>query len=295
MNTRCSLSLTVGLALLLASPASAQAPVVVVAGEPPLTEETIGRFTEFFEWAFDVHLTNEQSRVLRQYTVDAWTKKKASDQKDVLDLVQQQVDLAKLPANQRAAVRLELEPQLLASMRKQPKEPMARWALGLYEASHQPLAAGTPPLTRQSTDAFLEALFFMVGEVAGQQVVPDAKLKDDWAKGLAANYPKMPAELKQQIAGMPAFVTALRLRWPVMPESEKATLRTQWAEQVKALIPAPAAAKAPSAGKKSVAEMMAEQNRRHQSYMNMSDAMMSSYRISFNTQANFIGSSYRYW
>jgi hypothetical protein len=243
--------------------------------------------------------------VLRQYTVDAWMKKKASDQKDVLDLVQQQVDLAKLAPAQRAAVRLELEPQLLASMRQQPKEPMARWALALYEAAHQPLAAGTPPLTRQGTDAFLEVLCFMLGESAGQQVVPDQKLKDEWARGLAANYPKMSVELKQQIAAMPAFITTLRLKWPSMPESERAPLRAQWSEQVKSLLPPATAAPAPTAqaaapkpaaaGKKSVAEMMAEQNRRHESFMQMSDMMMNNYRMRFNAASTLSGSSYRYW
>jgi hypothetical protein len=58
--------------------AFAQSPVLVK-GQPPLTEETVGRFTEFFEWAFDVHLTNAQRQVLRKYTIDSWTQGKKSD------------------------------------------------------------------------------------------------------------------------------------------------------------------------------------------------------------------------
>jgi 5-hydroxyisourate hydrolase-like protein (transthyretin family) len=65
---------------------------------------------------------------------------------------------------------------------------------------------------------------------------------------------------------------------------------------LKTVLPAPAAAKeSGGATKKSVAEMMAEQNRRHDSYMSMSNAMMNTYKINFNTQANFSGSAYRYW
>jgi hypothetical protein len=175
---------------------------------------------------------------------------------------------------------------------------MAKWALAVYEASHKVIAAGSPPLTRQSTDAFLDALFFMAGEVSGQQSVPDQKLKDDWAKGLATNYPKISAELKQQIAGMPLFTAVMRVSWPTLSAAEQAQYRAQWGEQLKSILPAPAAATAKgSAGgaKPSVAEMMAEQNRRHESYMSMSNAMMNSYKISFNTQANFSGSAYRYW
>lgn len=275
--------------------AFAQSPVLVQ-GQPPLTEETVGRFTEFFEWAFDVQLTAEQRQVLRKYTIDAWTQKKKSDMDDVVQVVQQQVELAKLDAQQRGFVRVKVEPELLAQMRSQPNEPMAKWALAVYESSHKAIAAGTPPLTRQSTDAFLEALFFMAGEVAGQQAVPDQNLKDDWAKSLAANYPKMTNELKQQIAGMPLFAAAMRVTWPTLSNDEKAQYRAQWAEQLKALLPAPAvAAQATGGAKQSVAELMAEQNRRHNAFMSMSNAMMDIHKINFNTQANWGGNPYRYW
>ena len=282
---------------LAAGVACGQSPVLVQ-GQPPLTEETVGRFTEFFEWAFDVQLTVEQRQVLRKYAVDAWSQKKKSDMSDVIQLVQQQVELSKLDAPKRALVRAQVEPELLTQMRNQPNEPMAKWALAVYESSHKEIAAGSPPLTRQRTDAFLDALFFMVGEVTGQPSVPEQKLKDDWAQALATNYPKMPAELRQQIAGMPLFAAVMRVSWPTLSGAQKAQCRAQWREQLKTILPAtaPAAAKGSAGGAKpSVAEMMAEQNRRHSAYMSMSNAMMNSYKTSFNTQANFIGSPYRYW
>jgi hypothetical protein len=296
MKTRFALHWVLAV-LFAAGSAHGQSPVLRP-GQPPLTEETVGRFTEFFEWAFDVQLTVEQRQVLRKYAVDAWSQKKKSDMDDVLQVVGQQVELSKLDAPKRALVRAQIEPELLTQMRNQPNEPMARWALAVYESSHKVIAPGSPPLTRQSTDAFLDALFFMVGEVSGQQSVPDQKLKDDWAKALATNYPKMAAELKQQIAGMPLFAALMRVSWPAMSNDQKAQCRAQWGEQLKTILPAPAPAAAKGSGggaKQTVAEMMAEQNRRHASYMNMSNAMMNSYRISFNTQANFSGSAYRYW
>jgi hypothetical protein len=294
MKTRSFPLLAVVLLLLCPIAGFPRSPVVV-AGEPPLTEETIGRLTEFFEWAFDVHLTNDQSEVLRKYAIDTWTQKTSSSREEVTNLVQVQTQLAALPADQRALVRAQYEAPLLDSMRKQPKEPMARWALAVYESSHKALAPGTPPLTRQSSDAFVEALFFMAGEVSGQPVVPDAKVKDGWAKGLAAGYTKMAPELKQQIAAMPLFVTTMRVAWPAMAESEKAKYRAQWAEQLKPMTPPAVAAKTSAGGKKSVAEMMAEQNRRHNAYMSTSNAMMDIYKIRFNAQATLGGNPYRYW
>ncbi len=293
------LSFLLSMALLLAAGSGPAQSQVLAPGQPPLTEEMVGRFTEFFEWAFDVHLTVEQRQVLRQYTVDAWTGKKKSDMDDVVQVVQQQVELAKLDAAQRGFVRVKIEPELLQQMRNQPNEPMARWALAVYESAHKVIAAGDPPLTRQSTDAFLDALFFMAGEVAGKQTVPDQKLKDDWAATLAANYPRMSAELKQQIAGMPLFSAAMRVTWPSLSNDEKAQYRTQWREQLKTLLPtapSPAAASGvASAPGQSVAEMMAEQNRRHQLFMSMSNGLMEIHKMNFNTMANWSGSPYRYW
>lgn len=283
----------------------AQSPVLVK-GQPPLTEEMVGRYAEFFEWAFDVHLTNAQREVLRKYAIDAWVQKKKSDMDDVTQIVQQQVELSKADPQQRSYVRVKIEPQLLDLMRQQPNEPMARWALAVYESAHRAIAPGTPPLTRQSTDAFLEALFFEAGVVSGVHAVPDQKLKDDWARALAANYPRMSADLKQQIAGMPLFMATMRMSWPRLSDRVKAQCRAQWAEQLKGLLPAPSSASASQgagapavggsvAGKQSIAEMMAEQNRQHQMFMSMSNTMMRIHQSNFNIMANWSGSPYRYW
>ena len=297
MKTRLLLAGVLAM-LAVAGLAIAQSPVLVK-GQPPLTEETVGRLTGFFEWAFDVILTNDQRQVLRKYAVDAWTQGKKIDMDAIVQLGQQQVELSRLDAGQRGLVRLKIEPELLDRMRRQPNDPLARWALALYESSHRAIAPGTPPLTRQSTDAFLESLFFMVGEVSGQPSVPDRKLKDEWAKGLAANYPKMPAELKQQIAGMPLFMATLRMSWPRLSETEKAQYRTQWAGELKTLLPAPSPNASPakpgtSGGSQTAQQLMAEQARRNQAYTDMSRSMWNIHKSRMNILLNEGDSPYRY-
>jgi hypothetical protein len=292
--------LFVGMLAVLAAAglAFAQSPVLVK-GQPLLTEETVGRLTEFFEWAFDVHLTNDQSQVLRKYAIDSWTRKKKSDMDDIVQTVQQQIDLAKLSAEERRYVRVKIEPELLDQMRAQPNEPMARWALAVYESSHKIIAPGTPPLTRQSTDAYLETLFFMTGEVSGQSPVPDRKLADDWAKALAANYPNTSPELKQQIAGMPLFLATMRMAWPRLSESVKAKYREQWAKELKTLLPPPTPEVSPakpgtSRGSESVARAMAEADRHHQANMERSRMFMEYYKERYNINATWGASPYRY-
>jgi hypothetical protein len=66
---------------------------------------------------------------------------------------------------------------------------------------------------------------------------------------------------------------------------------------VKALLPAPtpAAANNRAGGKMSVAQVMAEQNRRHQNSMSTSNFMRNMATMSYNTSANFSGNPWRYW
>lgn len=284
--------LCAGLLLAAANPTSAQSPVLIP-GNPALTEEMVGRFTEFFAWAFDVQLTDDQCNVLRNYAIETWRQRKKDDMDTVVTVVGQQIELSKMDKAKRAFIRAQIEPQLLEDMRKQPHDPMARWALAVYGSSHKVLAAGSPPLTRQSTDAFLEALFFMAGEASGQRTRPDEKLQNDWASALAANYSNMSEELKLQIAAMPLFVATMRVAWPEMPEAEKAKLRTAWAGQVQALLP-PAGTATSGAGQESVAQMMAKENLRHQMFMSMSNTLMSIHQSNFNMMSNWGGGPYRY-
>jgi len=64
-----------------------------------------------------VHLTSDQRQILRNYAVDAWRQGKKSEMDDVVRVVQQQIDLAKLPADQRRYVRVKIESELLDQMR----------------------------------------------------------------------------------------------------------------------------------------------------------------------------------
>jgi hypothetical protein len=173
-------------AFVLAMPAPGRSQMLVP-GNPPLTEEMIGRFAEYFEWAFSMRLTNDQSRVLRKYAVDIWKKQSKDDMELIANAVLIQIELSKADPKQVAVVQAIYESQALDALRKQTNDPIAAWLLTVYESSHKVLAQGHPPLTRQISDAFLEALFFMLGEVQGKRdEVPSAPLKNDMAASLTA-------------------------------------------------------------------------------------------------------------
>src|ERR1035437_8201809 len=90
--------------LVLTFSAAGQSPVLV-RGDPPLTEEMVGRFGEYFEWAFYVHLTNDQVNVLRTYSVEVWNKQVKSDMDSIVGVVQLQIELSKADPKKLAVLR----------------------------------------------------------------------------------------------------------------------------------------------------------------------------------------------
>jgi hypothetical protein len=294
---KCLLLLCAAAALVLAMPAPGRSQVLVP-GNPPLTEEMIGRFGEYYEWAFNMRLTNDQCSVLRKYAVDIWKKQSKDGMDSIVGTIQIQVYLSQADPKQVAVIQANYESQCFDALRKQPNDPFAAWLLTVYESSHKVLAQGNPPLTRQISDAFLEALFFMLGEVQGKRdEVPSAQLKNDWAAAITSAYPRLTDDMKKNIAGMPLFIAQMRLHWPTLAESEKAKYRATWAVAINTLLPAaaPSASNGTATGKKSIGEMMAEQNRRHESAMNTSSFMRNMATLSYNTSANFSGNPWRYW
>ncbi|MBI3181695.1 MAG: hypothetical protein HYZ28_06095 [Myxococcales bacterium] len=299
----------VSLLLFLAAASAVAAEKVLVPGSPPLTEEVVGRFTEFFEWALDVQLTDEQRELVRQDLSDSWRKKDKESITGVLDTVARQKDFAQLSRTDRELVRQQLTTELIDELRKTPNDPLARWVLQVYESAHQPIAEGRPPLTRQSADAFVEVLCFMVSEALGSSFKPDRALKDAWAASLAKDYPGFSEEQKQQITRMPLYWAAVRSTWPKLPKEEQKKYRAQWGEGVKALWPQQASPAAPAEGataarpaergKKSAAELMRESASRHQAFMGMMNLSMQTHYTRMNS-INALGGSpwryeYRYW
>lgn len=70
--------------------ASAQgegADVVLVQGNPPLTQLTVGRSIVLLEWALDLRLSSEQEVKIKQALIRAWQTNDREDIKGALEIV----------------------------------------------------------------------------------------------------------------------------------------------------------------------------------------------------------------
>jgi hypothetical protein len=159
----------------------------------------------------------------------AWS----ADDRETMDTIQQITDLhaqvAQMNEAERVLLREQLQPAFLDELRHSPDDPAAQWVLRIYDNAHTPLAEGSPPLTRQMSDAYLELLVFTLSDSAGQPYVePEQELKDAWAQALAADYGSLDPDMQQALGQMPSYWAAVRLVWPTLSDDEKAQLRTEW-------------------------------------------------------------------
>lgn len=226
-------ALWLGLGSALAAGPDEGGKLVLAEGDPPLTQERADRCGRFFEWLLETRLTNDQRETIQDYLVGVWTNKDANQMANAVSVLDQYAQIEKLDPATRDLAREEAQPRFIASWRKQ-DDPLCKWAAGVYDAAHQPIVAGDPPLTRQVSDATLEVLCFVVSEVrGGQRLETGPVLKEHWAKMMAADYAQLGNEQKKVLAEMPTIWAALRAGWVQMPEDKKAEYRTQWKGQFK--------------------------------------------------------------
>jgi hypothetical protein len=175
---------------------------------------------------------------------------------------------------------------------------VAKMMVQIYDAAHQPIAPGNPPLTRQASDATLEVMFFMACQVNRQGDVPvTQQMKDQCAKALAEGYAKLNAQDRQRIAQMPMAWAALRAVWPELPEAERSKLRDQWAqaEDVKAV--AAELAKARQEAEKnnqSATAIMDKHTRDYNTTMSLMNTSMNCYRMQMSAISSVGSAGWRY-
>jgi hypothetical protein len=209
--------------------------IVLAKGDPPLTQATVDAITDFLEWLIEVPFTEEQKTMIADNMIDSWKRNDRADIDGTLQALKLRAQLSQMTPQQKILARQAAQPELIKAARKE-TDPVAKMIVQVYEAGHQPIATGDPPLTRQAADAMLEVLFFMATQVQGgdaaviTQPKPTQEMKDQWAKNLAANYGKADDAARNQIARMPMTWAAIRMLWPDLSEADKSQARAQWAQ-----------------------------------------------------------------
>jgi hypothetical protein len=132
--------------------ASAQAQgddVVLVQGNPPLTQLTVGKSIVLLEWALEIKLSREQELKIKQALIRTWQTNDREDMNGALEIVEIYEKVAKLSEGERNKARRAIQDVILKSIRAEPDDDLARVLLSAYEASH----STNPRITAPSIDS----------------------------------------------------------------------------------------------------------------------------------------------
>jgi len=204
--------------------------VVLARGAPPLTQAKVDQVADFLEWLLEVPFTREQRQMIAGNMIESWRKNDREEINGIEEVIKLRAQLSAMTRQQKELARQAAQPELIKKAREEP-DPVAKMIVQVYDAAHQPIAQGDPPLTRQSTDALLETLFFMASQVrGGAEVTPTPEMKEQWAKALAGSYGQADDAARKEMAQMPLRWAAMRTAWPGLSEQDKAKARAQWAQ-----------------------------------------------------------------
>jgi len=126
-------------------------------------------------------------------------------------------------------VRKQVEGEAMAELRKQPDR-ASKLLVEIYDAARKPIAEGDPALTRLQADAALELFYFMAAQLEGLSVKPTAGEKDEWAKRLVEQWPKLDVDARKRFATMPLAWSATRAAWPEMTEADREAIKREFAQ-----------------------------------------------------------------
>jgi hypothetical protein len=212
---------------------------VLAKGSPNLTRRMVNQVREFLEWGFQAPLTREQRARIQSLMVADWKKGDKEAIEGALEIVKLADQVAEMKPEERAVIRIKVQEELVKGLRAQKSDPDAQWLLSIYEKAHKPLAPGSPPLTRQMTDAQVEMITFILGEALEQPITPDAAMKEDWAKQAAAQYAKLTPAQQKEMAGLPMQWAQLQFAWSRATPQERAEVREEWKRAIAGRLPQP--------------------------------------------------------
>lgn len=264
---------------------------VLAEGKPPLTEFAYERTVGFVEWLLEIPMTESQRAAIKEALIESWTKEDKETIDGTQELSNAVDELASKSEDEKRAIRVILRDKVLTEWRKG-KEPVERMLAGVWDAAHEPIVAGEPPLTQQVCDATAEAYFLISCAVAGLGMqTPDKELLGKWTDLLKSRYPQMPKEAREGLQQMPIFAAALRAGWPTMPDAEKQPLLAQW-KTIPGVVEL--GKQLSETSMKNLVDLQARMNANNMRFQMMSNILRMQHETSMTIIRNMSGSPWRY-
>ena len=207
-----------------------------IAGTPPLTAELVQKETRCLEWLLHQELTPEQRAEYKDGMMETWKSRRQDKIDGYYNLVKLREQVEEKTPEEQDLMAVGVRTELLERERQKPRDPFSRWLVGVYDSAHPAIAAGNPPLTAESADAYADMLAFIINDSLRRKALkPNRQFKDLIARVVAAEYPAYSREQQKSIAQMPFLWKELSYVWPRITGAQRDTFRQQWAPMVASL------------------------------------------------------------
>ena len=200
----------------------------IAAGNPPLTESMVSHYSYFIAWLLEIPLAQPLKDRLRAMLLEDWKKPKEieTDMKTLnwqLEMARDENGEVQL-LYERSVIQLDM----VRKMRADKGNPDSQALVGAYDAAHQSIVAGNPPLTRQASDAWAELFCFIRNQSGAPHMDATPAVKDDFARTLTENWAKFPPEQQKALSEMPQKWALVHFAWVRNKGDERQMIMAAW-------------------------------------------------------------------
>ena len=110
--------------------------IVLVNGNPPLTQLMIGKTIVLLDWVLDLKLSKDQELKIKDIVVNAWKTNNKAAIKSTTDIIEVYEQVFKLSGAEQNKLKEKMQPQILQNLYKQPKDELSNLVLAAYESAH---------------------------------------------------------------------------------------------------------------------------------------------------------------
>ncbi len=115
-----------------------QADVVLVPGEPPLTQLMAGKVIVLLDWALELKLSKGQELQIKDALVSAWKSKNQPEMAGALQIIEVYEEIFRMSEAERNRARVRLADALLSAIKARPDDPLSRILLSAQGSAQLP-------------------------------------------------------------------------------------------------------------------------------------------------------------
>lgn len=204
---------------------------ILPGSNPPLKRTVVQKLAHMIEQASGCALTNNQRTIFEAQLLAEWQASKESRHNILASLKsfeQTATEISRLPKEQQDLAWEELGRQLYIYAQKEGQsDPVGQVILDLYQAKHNLLIKGTPPLSQLAAESYMEMNLFIYGLINNISMPLTPKLKTEMLTELMASFPQAAPELQEQISQANMLWRIIRQKWQLASPTERAKYRQE--------------------------------------------------------------------